>query len=207
MDPVTKPKVASFRESLRRCGQTEPGVCEDDSDYTLKKTTKSELRVAEYLASCDLTAKSVLHVGVGNSELAVRFANSLERIDGVTIMPNEKTRAEGLNIKNYGVLLANKYAPDLAEHLPARYNYIIDVNLASFCCCQFHFGAMMKNFTALLNPSGLILTDLEGMLWTQKGVDRRWLLDFADLQWVGQEYGLIATAVNDMVFGLQKPAR
>jgi hypothetical protein len=66
---------------------------------------------------------------------------------------------------------------------------------------------MMKNFTALLNPSGLILTDLEGMLWTQKGVDRRWLLDFADLQWVGQEYGLIATAVNDMVFGLQKPAR
>jgi hypothetical protein len=206
MDPVIKPRVASFRDCRERCDQIVPGVCEDDSDYSLKKTTKSELRVEQYLKSCDLRGKSLLHIGVGNSQLAACFAPMLSRIDGVTIMPNEKQRAEDLNIANYQVLLSNKYAPDLAWRLTAKYDFIVDVNLASFCCCQFHFDAMMESYTRLLNAAGLILTDLEGMLWIQKGVDRRWLLDFADLQWIGGHYGLTAIALDDMIFGLQKPA-
>jgi hypothetical protein len=206
MDPVTKPRVASFRDCRERCDQLEPGVCEDDSDYSLKNTTKSELRVEHYLSNGDLRQKSMLHIGVGNSQLATRFAPILSRLDGITIMPNERKRAESLGMANYQVLLANKYAPDLAQRFPRKYDYIVDVNLASFCCCQFHFDAMMKSYAGLLNEAGLVLTDLEGMLWIQKGVDRRWLLDFADLQWIGDHYGLVAIAFDDMIFGFQKPA-
>jgi hypothetical protein len=207
MDYVTKPKVASFRECRARCDQIEAGICEDDSDYSLKKTTKPEVRVAQQLAALQLANKNLLHIGVGNSEIALAMAATLARIDGITIMPNEKRRADDLEIANYSVLLANKYAPNLAELLPAEYDFIIDVNLASFCCCQFHFDAMMKNYAAVLRPSGLILTDFDGMLWVQKGVDRRWLLDFDDLVWIGREYGLVAVALDDRVFGLQKPGR
>jgi hypothetical protein len=205
MGYVTKPKVASFRECLARCDRIEPGICEEDSDYSLKKTTQPEVRVALQLSSFQLTNKFLLHVGVGNSEIASRVAAQLARVDGITIMANEKRRADDLKIANYSVLLANKHAPNLAELLGAEYDFIIDVNLASFCCCQFHFDAMMKNFAALLRPSGLILTDFDGMLWIQKGVDRRWLLDYDDLVWIGREYGLVALALNDRVFGLQKP--
>jgi hypothetical protein len=206
MDYVTKPKVASFRECLARCDQIEPGICEEDSDYSLKKTTQPEVRVAQQLAALQLANKNLLHVGVGNSQIAARMASQLARIDGITLMPNEKRRGDDLMIANYSVLLANKYAPNLAGLLPAEYDFIIDVNLASFCCCQFHFDAMMKNFAAILKSSGLILTDIDGMLWIQKGVDRRWLLDYDDLVWIGREYGLVAVALDDTVFGLQKPA-
>jgi hypothetical protein len=57
-----------------------------------------------------LTAARILHVGVGNSKSAQRFANRVRSIDGLTVHHNEKTYAEALAIANYTVYVLNKYS-------------------------------------------------------------------------------------------------
>jgi hypothetical protein len=203
---INKPPVAPFRECRLDCGQARPGICAEDSDFSQRKSTRSELRVEAYLAEQDLSNRRLLHIGVGNSSLALRLAPSLEAIDGITIMPNEKIRADHLGLKKYHVAMINKFSPDLRSSLAGRYDFIVDVNLSSFCCCRTHFDAMLTAYRALLKRGGQVLTDLDGMLWIEKGVDRRWLLDFDDLIWLASHYDWQAVRISDMIFALRKPA-
>jgi len=83
----------------------------------------------------------MLHVGVGNSKLAQRFASRARRLDGLTVHQNEKTHADALGIPNYTVYVLNKYSPEFVSVLTKPYDVIIDNNLASFACCQYHFAS------------------------------------------------------------------
>jgi hypothetical protein len=202
---TNKPPVAPFRDCRLECGQAEPGICAEDSDFSQKKTTRAEQRVEDYLARQTLDQRRLLHIGVGNSSLALRLAPSLGAIDGITIMANEKVRADHLGIKNYHVALINKFSDGLRGALPGSYDFIVDVNLASFCCCRSHFHVMLSAYRALLRHGGLLLTDLDGMLWVEKGVDRRWLLDFDDLAWLAAHYDWEPVRISDMILALRKP--
>jgi hypothetical protein len=203
---TNKPPVAPFRDCRLECGQAEPGICAEDSDFSQRKTTRSEQRVEDHLDEQDLNQRRLLHVGVGNSSLAQRLAASLSAIDGITIMANEKVRADQLGLKNYHVAMLNKFSNALPGALPGGYDYIVDVNLSSFCCCRSHFHAMLTAYRTLLRPGGFLLTDLDGMLWIEKGVDRRWLLDFDDLVWLASHYDWEPVPISDMILALRKPA-
>jgi hypothetical protein len=201
-----KPPVAPFRECLLACGQAEAGICAEDSDFSERKTTRSEQRVEDHLARQDLAERRLLHIGVGNSSLAERLAPALAAIDGITIMANEKVRADHLGLKNYHIVMINKFSNALSTALSGGYDFIVDVNLSSFCCCRSHFHAMLTAYRVLLRPGGVLLTDLDGMLWIEKGVDRRWLLDFDDLVWLASHYDWEPIRISDMIFALRKPS-
>jgi hypothetical protein len=203
---TNKPPIAPFRECSLECGQALPGICAEDSDFSTRKTTRSERRIEDYLSKLDLGHRRLLHIGVGNSSLAQRFAGTLETIDGITIMANEKIRADQLGLKTYHVAMINKFSEEFKTALPGQYDFIVDVNLSSFCCCRSHFHAMVTAYRRLLRQGGLVLTDLEGMLWIEKGVDRRWLLDFDDLVWLASHYDFEAVRIDDMIYALRKPA-
>ena len=66
-----------------------------------KGTTKDEREIIEYLNSnLDIIKnKRILHIGIGNSELAVIFSKYASFIDGVTISNLEKK--QGLKLKCY----------------------------------------------------------------------------------------------------------
>ena len=80
-------------------------------DWTQQETTRDQVRIEAVLDTMAVTGASILHVGVGNSRFAQRFASRARRIDGLTVHQNEKTHADALGIANYTVYVLNKYSP------------------------------------------------------------------------------------------------
>jgi hypothetical protein len=182
-----------------------PGVAGsrlDKVDFSGRETTKDQARIEAVLEEMDLAGKSLLHVGVGNSRLAERFAPRVARIDGLTIAPGEKARADALGLGNYRVDLANKYSRAL--RLRHRYDFIIDNNLASFACCRYHFYLMLDTYLAALRPGGLILTHQRGMDWTF--ADPRWRLTYEDLVGLEAKLPIRISRLTDAVYAIGKAA-
>src|SRR5262249_2720798 len=109
-------------------------------DWTQQETTRDQACIEAVLVPMTMTGASILHVGVGNSTFAQRFASRARRIDGLTVHQNEKTLADALGIPNYTVYVLNKYSPGFVSVITNTYELIIDNNLASFACCQYHFA-------------------------------------------------------------------
>jgi hypothetical protein len=145
----------------------------------------------------------VLHVGVGNSGLAKRFASRLAAIDGITIQPSELELARQLGLGNYRVLLANKYAPDSRERLGSRYHFIVDNNPSAFACCRQHFFTMLRNYRRMLWPGGRLLSDRWGLERTVTENDPRWALTWDDWVVLGEQVGLVAERLTSHVFALR----
>ncbi len=134
----------------------------------------------------------ILHVGIGNSELAKTFYAAGHRIDGVTVNQQELDHAQTLNLPRYRVVLTNKYHRKFTQYFGSNtYDYVVDNNPASFACCQYHFYCMIENYLTCLKPGGQILTDQRGMDWALLGTG--FILDFASLSHV-----LAAMPVNAM---------
>lgn len=108
----------------------------------------------------------ILHVGVGSSALARRWAARVAGIDGLTVVEAELAHAERLGLANYRVFLADKY-----REIPVQgpYDLILDNNLSSFTCCRSHFREMFSRYVDLLAPGGSILTERRGMAYAQRG--------------------------------------
>jgi chitin disaccharide deacetylase len=197
---------STYASCVDECGtDSDPGLHNDlpdaaDWDWVARATTIDQLRIEAVLEASDLRGKYLLHVGIGNSSLAQRFAKMAAWIDGITISRAEKAHAESLCIPNYTVVVASKYDPAFSGSLPRKYDFIVDNNLSSYACCKKHFQKMMGSYARLLNPKGMILTDRRGMEWTLG--DPRWKLTYHDLIEFGHEFDLIAGRVGSMVYFL-----
>jgi hypothetical protein len=189
------------------CG-AENGIGVDEvpeyRDWTEEETTEDQLRIEDVLQDEGVEGRTIFHVGIGNSGLAARFHKTARWIDGITIQENEYRRAIDLSISNYTPLLENKYISDLALRMRRKYDFIVDNNPTTFCCCRRHFSTMLANYTELLKPDGVILTDKVGLHWTSMPNDPRWKLAESEWWTLGKLFGLRDVRYTDSVIGLKK---
>ena len=187
------------------CGNLDhPGLALDMPlwvDHTRDETTVDQASIETELDKLDLGGKNILHVGVGNSRFAERFAGRVQLIDGLTVSENEKRLGEALAIGNYTIYFLNKYSREFSLKITNQYDFIIDNNLASFACCKYHFYAMLDNYLWSAKPGAQILTDQRGMDWVIE--DERWRLTFDDLLALENKFPVKARRLTDTVFSIQ----
>ena len=135
-------------------------------DWSNRPSTLDQLRIEQYLSTLDLSRRTVLHVGIGNSEFAEKICEFAASVDGITIQPAEVAKAQTFNLRNYRAFLLNKFSPDLCQVLGTRYDYIVEVNPTGFTCCRYHFFRMMQSYRDLLQAGGSLLTDRIGLKFT-----------------------------------------
>lgn len=143
----------------------------DNSNYVYwenKNVTSDEIEIVEYLNTLDSNKIfKILHIGIGNSYLANNL-NINSYIDGISISNNEISYAKKLNIENYNYIFLNKLSNDAFNNFNTDYyDFIIDVNLKSFSCCDVAFNKMFSNYSKLLKKGGKILTAKNGLNWSR----------------------------------------
>jgi hypothetical protein len=198
MSGETRP-YATYKEY---CGSEQPGVASNDEaiDWTQQQTTPDQVRIEAVLDTMALTGAQLLHVGVGNSKLAQRFASRLSGVDGLTVHHNEKIYADALAIANYTVYVLNKYSREVVPMLSHTYDFIIDNNLASFACCRKHFFIMIENYLSLLRSQGRILTCQIGM--DAYHDDFGCTMAYADLVSLERQFPVLVSKLTDVVYAL-----
>jgi hypothetical protein len=198
MSGETRP-YATYKEY---CGSEQPGVASNDEaiDWTQQQTTPDQVRIEAVLDTMALTGAQLLHVGVGNSKLAQRFASRLSGVDGLTVHHNEKIYADALAIANYTVYVLNKHSREVVSVLSHTYDFIIDNNLVSFACCKKHFFIMLENYLSLLRSRGRILTCQIGM--DAYHDDFGCTMAYADLVSLERQFPLLVSKLTDVVYAL-----
>jgi hypothetical protein len=173
-------------------------------DWTHVETSRGQQWIeAELAANPNLLGSRVLHVGVGNSAFAVRFAGQVELLDGLTVVAAEQRLAQTLTLENYRVRLLNKYAPRLPSLLGRSYDLIVDNNLTSYACCTHHFYRMLDHYWQLLTPGGSILTDQEGLAW-RSDREKGWTMDYAQLATLAERFELAPARLTENVYRLTR---
>jgi hypothetical protein len=196
-------ETRTYDTSKAFCGNREqPWVTRisEAVDWTHQETTPDQARIEAALDTMTVTGASILHVGVGNSQFAQRFASRARRLDGLTVHQNEKTQADALRIPNYTVYVLNKYSPEFGAVLTKPYDFIIDNNLASFACCHYHFAVMCANYLRALTAHGQILT-------CQIGMDAYvgafgWVMTYADLVSLERQFPIHVSKMTDVVYAI-----
>ena len=188
------------------CGRLdEPGLALDMPrwiDHTELDTTVDQARIEAVLERLPLGPDvQILHVGVGNSRFAQRFAPRVGWIDGLTVCDPERRLADSLAIPNYRVYLLSKYSREFLTTIRRSFDYVIDNNLASFACCKYHFYRMLDNYLWCLRPAGRVLTDQRGMDWTVED-DPRWQLTYDDLVALGERFPIEVSTLSDTVYAI-----
>jgi len=198
MSGETRP-YATYKEY---CSSEQPGVASNDGaiDWTQQQTTLDQVSIEAVLDTMALTGAQLLHVGVGNSKLAQRFASRLSVVDGLTVHHNEKIYADALAIANYTVYVLNKYSREVVSVLSHTYDFIIDNNLASFACCRKHFFIMLENYLSLLRSQGRILTCQIGM--DAYHDDFGCTMVYADLVSLERQFPVLVSKLTDVVYAL-----
>src|SRR5262249_16632680 len=141
---------------------------------------------------------SILHVGVGNSKFAQRFASRARCIDGLTVHQNEKTNADALGLPNYTVYVLNKHSQEFISVITHRYDFIIANNLPSFACCKYHFSVMCENYLRVLTSHGQILTCQIGMDVYHGAFG--WVMTYADLVSLERQFPVHVSKITDVVY-------
>ncbi|MGA7932758.1 MAG: hypothetical protein WCA35_04195 [Kovacikia sp.] len=197
---------SGYLNCIEHCGNLETaGMALDQDalvDYSIVETTPDQIRIETVLKTLDWQGKNLLHVGVGNSQLAKNFASGLNLLNGLTVSVNEKNKADSLGLKNYRVYLISKYSRDLVLLISDKYDFIVDNNLASFACCKFHFYQMMDTYLWALKPGGQILTDQTGMNWFVG--DPRWRLTYRDLVRMEKVFPIKVSKMTNSVYSLKR---
>ena len=196
-------QMRTYDTSTAFCGNlAQPWVTRisEAVDWTQQETTRDQVRIEAVLDTMAVTGTSMLHVGVGNSKLAQRFASQARRIDGLTVHQNEKTQADALGIPNYTVYVLNKHSQEFVSVLTHTYDFIIDNNLASFACCKHHFSVMFENYLRALTSHGQILT-------CQIGMDAYvgafgWVMTYADLVSLERKFPMHVSKMTDVVYAI-----
>ena len=139
-----------------------------DRNYTYwenREITSDEFEIINFLEkSYDLRAKSILHIGIGNSFFAKKFFKN--QIYGITISQKEIDLAYSLRLSNYKVFLCDKYSLNFKEKLNnISFDLIVDTNLKSYSCCQDSFNFYMENLFYKLKKNGTLITSKNGMNW------------------------------------------
>lgn len=188
------------------CGNVRnPGVTysEDLSDWSNKAKTPDQARMERYIDQYDLADARILHIGIGNSSLAKRFHARAREIVGTTIDQPEMQVAHNLALPDYRFVIHNKYSGqnDVVE---GRFDYILDNNPTSPCCCIRHLSNMIEFYDEKLAPNGQIVTDQEGLGWVPDGTNPRWKFGFDDLVAVGAAARLSAFRITRTVYVLSR---
>jgi hypothetical protein len=194
------PTYTTYKEF---CGNREqPWVTLNSAavDWTQQETTRDQARIEAVLDTMAVTDASILHVGVGNSRFAQRFASRVRRIDGLTVHQNEKIYAETLGIPNYTVYVLNKHSVEFVSVLTSTYDFIIDNNLASFACCKYHFAVMCENYLRVLASHGQILTCQIGMDVYHGAFG--WVMTYADLVSLEHTFQIHVSKLTDVVYAI-----
>jgi hypothetical protein len=191
------------------CGSgDQPGLAidqPDQVDWSERPTTPDQASIEDAIDRLIIKPDDrILHVGIGNSSLARRFASRVHLIDGVTIAHEEKTLADALGIPNYTAYLANKYSPAFRSLVSGSYDYIVDNNLASYVCCVYHLHWLLENYRRSLREGGRVLTHRAGMEWTVAG-NEAWHLSISELAGLGARFDLEAGQLGDGVYELRRP--
>jgi hypothetical protein len=195
-----------FPELPLDCGNAaDPGVVDEAQwrDWTSMETTPDQLRIENYLDALPLSGKRILHVGVGNSGFALRFSKRAVEIVGITVVRPEADHGNSLEIPNYDVIVHNKHAGS-SERIRGTFDFIVDNNPTTFCCCINHLCSMMTFYADSLCRDGQIVTDRVGLAWTTAapGANARWAFSFEDLAEVARCFGLEAHKMSDSIYVL-----
>lgn len=195
-----------FPELPFDCGnESDPGVryCEDLRDWSAKATTPDQWRMENYIDRYDLRSKRILHIGIGNSGLARRFNGRVKEIVGTTIDEPELEVARALALPSYRVVLHNKYSgQDTA--VEGTFDFILDNNPTSPCCCVRHLAALFDFYAEKLAPGAQIVTDREGLDWIPDDSNARWSFRFEDLARVAEVAGFMIFRANRNVYVLSR---
>jgi len=195
---------APGRRCPRDCGRDDPPADYRDRSFADGSVSPDQARIADalpaLLAALGPSAR-MLHVGVGCSDLAVRFAGRLAHLDGITVLPDEAALADALGFPNYTVFTMNKHGRGL-DALAGPYALVVDNNPGSFTCCVRHVRALFEGYARVLAPGGRVLTDERGARWRQAGGYRvswrRWARQ-------GRAVGLVPERITATVWALRKP--
>lgn len=197
-----------FAELPLDCGrELDAGIADEDKwrDWSAMPTTPDQARIESYIDRFDLRGRAILHVGSGNSLLAARFARRASRIVGTTVVEGEARCGEELaakaKLRNYRVLMHNKYA-GAGVLAGERFDFIVDNNPSTFCCCLTHFARMIEFYAGALSSNGQIVTDRVGLGWTSDNVNPRWRFTAQDLAAVAQLAGLTLYPTGDLTLVL-----
>tara|TARA_B110000003_G_C16601346_1_gene515767 strand:- start:110 stop:751 length:642 start_codon:yes stop_codon:yes gene_type:complete len=131
-----------------------------------RDVTTDELEIIEFLGNkISDKFKSILHIGIGNSYFAKKFAHD-NKITGITISQREIQKAKNINLSNYQFYLLDKYSVDFKNFLEKKkFDIIVDTNLKSYSCCQVSFEFMIQNILESINSNGMLITSINGMKW------------------------------------------
>ena len=134
-----------------------------------RAVTSDEMDIINFLDNKKkIQLRSVLHVGIGNSYFAKKFATRFN-ITGITISQKEVEAAETMQLLNYKVFLFDKYSIQFKKFLDKNsFDLIIDTNLKSYSCCQETFEFMINNILKSIKPNGMLITSINGMKWFKK---------------------------------------
>jgi hypothetical protein len=196
-------RVPLFSEGRQHCGTDEGTLAgaPHELDWSAKLPSVDQLAIESILHNVNLGDKRLLHVGIGNSSLAARFAASLRYVDGVTVSDAELRRCNDLRLPNYTVILCNKYSTTFVAQLPhTEYDIIVDNNIASFACCQFHLKTLFASCARLLAPAGRVFTAEQGMQWT--ATDACFRMDADSLVVLAEEHGMAVSRMCGCVYVL-----
>ena len=195
-------ELQHWHDVPRSCGRAVPGRGHDNDrvmDLSARATTPDQQRIESVLSDLLGTGARLLHVGVGNPSLALRFADRAQSILGLTLSDAEKRHGDALAIPGYRIEIVNKYAPQFAD-VAGPFDFIIDNNPASFGCCVRHFEDMLAHYARILVPGGMLLTDRVGMAWTYGDGPMR--LRFEDLETIARSYPFTASRITQDVYAL-----
>jgi hypothetical protein len=195
-----------FRDLPLDCGNTkDPGVIysEDLRDWSDKATTPDQARIERYIDQYDLNRKRILHIGIGNSGLARRFHGRVRAIVGTTIDEPEMIVARSMGFPNYSFVVHNKFSGE-NDAVDGEFDFILDNNPTSPCCCLRHLAALFEFYAAKLGPDGQIVTDRQGLGWVPDDSNPRWSFDFDDLAAAAATVGFSAYRVNRTIYVLSR---
>ncbi|MEO7278203.1 MAG: hypothetical protein ABIW33_09300 [Sphingomicrobium sp.] len=190
------------------CGNDDsPGIVytPEFRDWSDKATTPDQLRIERYIDRFALRSRRVLHVGIGNSGLAKRFSGRVGEIVGTTIDDTDIEVANRVAVPGYIFFIHNKYAL-IPRQLQGKFDFIVENNPTSACCCITHLARMFDNYLAVLAEDGQIVTDRLGLAWTPPDRNSRWGFDFDDLSALAAAIGLGAWRINRNTYVLSKSA-
>lgn len=163
---------ARFTFFRKCCDQSvSPAIRYSDGSWVTRKTTVDLRNIQIYLSKLD-GPLSIFQVGIGNSSLYSTIKCKVERFVGISIVQDEIEYAYNVYPDDsgflYGVYLANKYTQSLSD-FGSNFDYIVDNDLASYACCHYHFGVMMKAYRSMLKFDGAILVGLRGLGYFDSG--------------------------------------
>lgn len=142
-------------------------LCENDTSWTNQHTGDQE-QINTWIESRVDSYSKLLHIGTGDSSVAVRFHKEVKLIDSITVIHAEYRLAESLSFSNYKTYMLDKYSNSLTT-IPNLYHYVLDNNLTSYAKSLQDLTTFLTNCFSLLEPGGVIVSHLAGLSYRYAG--------------------------------------